>query len=140
MKYKYSTAYDPSDPTAPHKRRPVLEIELYGHKNSVSIFGALVDSGADSILINSEFAKYVGIDFTRAKKKGGVTGIDGQIMDTYFIDTEIKIKEFNEKIKVEVGFVNGLAINALLGQVGFFDNYRIKFERDHNAFEINSVR
>lgn len=140
MKYQYSAEFDPSRPTMPHKRRPVVEIELFGPKTKVSIFNALVDSGADSILINAEFAKYIGIDISRAKRIEKVMGIDGKTIETYFVDIEIKIKEFSEKIKVEVGFVPNLAIHALLGQIGFFDHYRIKFERDHNAFEINPTQ
>ena len=69
MKYQYSAVFDPSKPTAPHRRRPIIEIELFGPLKNVSIFGALVDSGADNILINAEFAKYVGINLDKAKKK-----------------------------------------------------------------------
>ena len=140
MKYQYSAVFDPSKPTAPHRRRPIIEIELFGPLKNVSIFGALVDSGADNILINAESAKYVGINLDKAKKKESVTGIDGKAMETHFIDVDIKIKEFTDKVKVEVGFVPNLAVHALLGQIGFFDNYRIKFERDHNTFEIIPIK
>jgi hypothetical protein len=29
---------------------------------------------------------------------------------------------------------------SLIGQIGFFDQHRIKFERDHDTFEITPVR
>jgi len=46
----------------------------------------------------------------------------------------------NKKIKIPVGFINSDSVGLLLGQEGFFDNYRIKFERDHNVFEITPVK
>lgn len=42
----------------------------------------------------------------------------------------------DHKIKITAGFIDSDSVNALLGQEGFFDNYRIKFEKDHDAFEI----
>ena len=32
-----------------------------------------------------------------------------------------------------VGFIKSNSVNGLLGQIGFFDLNRIKFERDHNC-------
>jgi hypothetical protein len=29
---------------------------------------------------------------------------------------------------------------ALLGQIGFFDRHKIRFERDHNSFEITPIK
>lgn len=83
MKYQY-TVFLPSNPNEQWKRRPMLQIEIFGKKGSQK-FNALVDSGADYSLFNIQVAE-------------------------------------------------------LLGQEGFFDQFRIKFEKDHNIFEVTPVK
>lgn len=39
-------------------------------------------------------------------------------------------------IKIPVCFVQSPTVGLLLGEEGFFDLYRIKFEKDHDTFEI----
>jgi hypothetical protein len=39
-------------------------------------------------------------------------------------------------IEIEAGFVDSPAADAILGQEGFFDAFKIKFEKDHNIIEI----
>lgn len=39
--------------------------------------------------------------------------------------------------KVLAGFIESDAVDIILGQDGFFDRFRIKFEKDHNVFEIS---
>ncbi len=41
---------------------------------------------------------------------------------------------------VPVGFIDSPSVNGLLGQIGFFDLHKIKFERDHDSFEITPVK
>ena len=46
------------------------------------------------------------------------------------------VKPFNETLKVPVWFVESENVDILLGQEVFFETYRIKFEKDHDTFEI----
>lgn len=46
----------------------------------------------------------------------------------------------NSEIEIIAGFVSSSGVAAILGQDGFFDAFRIKFERDHNIIEINSAK
>jgi hypothetical protein len=39
-------------------------------------------------------------------------------------------------IEIEAGFVDSPSVSAILGQEGFFDAFKIKFEKDHNIIEI----
>ena len=136
MKYQYLTVLN-NDPNGKHFRRPVVDVEIFGPSNSISTF-ALLDSGADNCLFHLEFAKVIGIDINKCKKSATV-GVEGGKMEIYLTDIEIKIRGL-EKIKVPVGFIKSNSVNGLLGQVGFFDLNRIKFERDHGTFEINPIK
>ena len=136
MKYPYLTVLN-NDPNGKHFRRPVIDVEIFGPEKSISTF-ALLDSGADNCLFHLEYAKAIGIDLDKCKKSATI-GVEGGKMEIYLADIEIKVKGL-EKIKVPVGFIKSNSVNGLLGQIGFFDQNRIKFERGHNIFEINPIK
>jgi len=136
MKYPYLTVLN-SDPNGKHFHRPVVDVEIFGPSRSISTF-ALLDSGADNCLFHFQYAKEIGIDLEKCKKSATM-GVEGGKMEIYLTEIQIKIKGL-EKIKVPVGFIDSKSVNGLLGQIGFFDLNRIKFERDHGTFEINPVR
>ena len=46
----------------------------------------------------------------------------------------------DKEIIVTAGFVDSNGVAVILGQDGFFDNFRIKFEKDHGIVEIIPVR
>ena len=135
MKYKYSTVFPPSY-TKKFIRRPMVEIEIFGPKSKLKQL-ALIDSGADYSLFNFDIAELVGIDLKNAKQDK-VTGITGH-GEIFFTDIEIKIEHLDNKIRIPAGFIKSPHVSVLLGQEAFFDLNRIKFERDHNTFEINPV-
>lgn len=136
MKYKYLTSIN-SVPNKPHYRRPVVDVELFGPTNSIPTI-ALLDSGADFCLFNIEYAKAIGIDITKCEIDRTV-GIEGGTKDIYMTELEIQVKDLN-KVKIPIGFIDSRSVTGLIGQTGFFDLFRIKFERDHNSFEISPVK
>lgn len=134
MKYKYSGIYDFSQTNRKLTKRPIVEIELFNDDKSIKGL-ALVDSGADKSLFNLEYAKAIGLDLTHAKKEDFI-GIGDKKIQCYVTEVEIKVENIDRKLKIEVGFIESNAVNMLLGQVGFFDYNRIRFEKDHDTFEI----
>jgi hypothetical protein len=139
MKYKYSST-PPPDSSKTWIKRPVLQIEIFGPKESKK-FNALIDSGADCSLFNIQVAKALGFDLTRAKESS-VVGVGGtKPLFTYlFENVEVKIECFDKKIKIPVNFIDSDSVGLLLGEEGFFDQHRIKFEKDHDIFEISSIK
>ncbi|MEK7501510.1 MAG: hypothetical protein AAB629_01140 [Patescibacteria group bacterium] len=136
MKYRYLTQIN-RDPRKPHFRRSVVDVELIGPTKTVKTI-AIVDSGADNCLFNIEYAKAIGIDIGNCDRDRTI-GIEGEGKDIFMTDLEIQVENLG-KVKVPVGFINSKSVIGLLGQSGFFDLYRIKFERDHNTFEITPVK
>ena len=49
---------------------------------------------------------------------------------------DFKIKHFEETITTPAAFIDSPSVDVLLGQEGFFDLFRIKFEKDHDTFEL----
>lgn len=136
MKYDYLSAI-PADFTKKFIKRPLVEIEIFGPTRSHKEL-ALVDSGADRSLFNIEVAKLLEIDLKKAHQDI-VTGIygSGKVLVT---EIEIKIKHLEGKIKIPVSFIDSPCVGVLLGQEGFFDTHRIKFEKDHDTFEIVPIK
>ena len=113
-------------------------IEVFGPSDSKK-FDALLDSGADSSLFNLEIAQALNIDLSKAKP-ASFTGISGSIKGYRIDNLKIKVEGFAESIEIPTCFVDSPSVGVLLGQEGFFDLHRIKFEKDHDIFEINSVK
>ena len=135
MKYKYLVSFNRTR-NKPHFRRPIVDVVIFGPKGNVPTI-ALLDSGADYCLFNIEFAKQIGVDLKKCEK-GQTIGVEGGKIDIYMTEVEIQIQHL-QKIIVPVGFIDSPSVTGLLGQVGFFDKNRIKFERDHDTFEINQI-
>ena len=133
MKYKY-TSFFPPDRTLKWIKRPIISIEVFG-PNGSNKFSALIDSGSDCSLVNAEIAEMLGLDLSKGKPTE-FTGISGKTTGRRLENIQIKIEEFDKPIKIPVCFVKSKTVGLLLGEEGFFDKYRIKFEKDHDTFEI----
>jgi len=137
MKYRY-TSFFPPDRTLKFIKKSIVSIEVFGPKDSKN-FDALVDSGADCSLFNIQVAEVFGIDLSNARP-ARFTGISGQI-DGYRLEKiKIKVDGLNELVEIPVCFIKSPTVSLLLGQEGFFDQYRIRFEKDHDTFEIAPVK
>ncbi len=136
MKYRYLVTSN-RDLNKPHFRRPIVDVEIFGPKGSINTI-ALLDSGADNCLFNIGYAEPLGIDLAKCEK-AATTGVEGGMKDVYLTNIAVQVKGL-EKITVPIAFIDSNSVNGLLGQIGFFDQNKIKFERDHDTFEITPVK
>jgi len=122
--------------------RPYLEIFLRnGFYTSQYLFG-LIDSGADYSLFPYELAKLLKIDLSDAKI-WNFSGTTGKPQLAYLARVEINIlgddnSETKFRVSADVGFCPdfGFAGGALLGQQGFFSEFKTTFNQPYNFFEI----
>ena len=136
MKYKYY-GVSPLNTQRKTIKRPMVMVELFGTNGSRETL-ALVDSGADVSLVNLGIAKRLGIDLNDAEKRMMMGIAGGQ--ETFLSTLAIQVEGQNEKVKIPVCFIDSPHVGVLLGQEGFFDHYRIKFEKDHDTFEITPAK
>ena len=101
------------------------------------VFG-LVDSGSASILMNPQIGKALGIDVPSGEPMT-FGGIGGNVIGYKHKLTFRLIGDRNE-YEVECAFAEIGIVDAILGQIGFFDNYKVVFERYKNEFEIIAKR
>jgi hypothetical protein len=62
-------------------------------------------------------------------------GVTMEPIDGFVSTLTFQIKDQAERFDAPVVFIDA-DVPVLLGREGFFDEYRIKFEQDHDTFEI----
>lgn len=126
------------DPTLKWVARPLIPIRIFGPKVVWEGY-ALIDSGADRCLFNLEIAQDIGLDLSESQIQN-FGGIEGGSIKAKLHKIKLQVVGIEEKVEVTAGFVSSNSVSAILGQEGFFDNLRIKFEKDHGIVEINLVK
>lgn len=124
-----------SNPNKKWISRPIIPVTLFGPKGSVNVH-ALLDSGADKCLFSNQLGEEIGLDLKEGEEET-FSGIEGGQIMTYLHKIHLQIIGDSNKISVIVGFTDAPGVNAILGQEGFFDAFRVKFERDCDTIEIN---
>lgn len=126
-----------SDSRGKMVKRPMLELELLGTKgNKISGLG-LVDSGADTTMLHIQYATAPGLILDATKTKD-VIGVGSGRVKVYTGPLRLKIKHLDKELEVPAWFVDSENVNILLGQEVFFEMFRIKFEKDHDTFEVTA--
>lgn len=97
-----------------------------------------MDSGADDCLFHASVGRSLGIDVGSGRRKilGGIAGS----IEAYIHPIEIQVQDFDERVAIEAGFTESDGVDAILGQTGFFENFRICFERYRWRIEVTSRR
>lgn len=127
MKFKYKKY-------GPNVVRPVIPIELK-FKNQSIRYEALVDSGADICIFDSQIGEALGMDIYDGLKQS-VTGITGN--PQYYYVNEIILSVGGFEHRIEVGFSPNISTDGygVLGQKGFFDKFVVKFDYKKQELEI----
>lgn len=134
MKFKYRKIPDNNSPSG-YISLPMFQVRLLNGSKYKDVI-CLLDSGADNSILHSSVADVLGIELTKGKPKT-FYGIANQAALGFLHLIQLQIQGFNEAIDIEVAFTEDNEI-SLIGQLGFFDNYQITFERYRGRFEIKS--
>lgn len=120
--------------------RPYIPIRLIGLNGVWEGYG-LIDSGADRSLFNTQIAEKIGLNLNEVATEdfGGIEG-GGIEAKLHKLRLQVIGMDMDNDIEIIAGFVGSSGVAAILGQDGFFDAFRIKFERDNGAFEIMPVK
>lgn len=130
------TKYPPVIPGLSVTYRPILRVKFL-HK----LFGirayALIDSGADNTLLHKDYAKKLGIKWDSSTRFGKTHGIYGGDIPMYLHDIEMEVINYpNSRVQTTVAFVDLPNVDVLLGQIGFFEHYYVKFRHSAREFDI----
>ncbi len=118
--------------------RPVIDIRLLWNGHSTK-YRVLIDSGADYCIFHAEVAEVLGIPLTSGKKMT-FYGTSGAAQLAYF--HEVQIEAAGWPIDLYCGFSSEMQSlpYGLLGQTGFFDQFKIEFDYQNKRIEIKQKR
>lgn len=125
MKFDYRKM--PTDPTEafPNRRnisRPHIRIRVKYNKKHIDVH-ALVDSGADYCIFPTELGRMLDIDID-AGKMDQIIGIGNKPYPVYYHSLNIEVG--GHSVKIYGGFSDHVPL-PILGQVGFFDKFDVRF-------------
>ncbi len=132
MKFDY-TSFLPPLPSLKFSKRPLIPIEVFYNSEKIRAVG-LIDSGADYTLLNIEYAQALKINLGTALKFP-MRGIAGSSEALLMPEVDIEIKDVG-RVTIPIAFIDSPNVGALLGQQGFFDSFKVTFEKYNNTFEI----
>jgi len=98
----------------------------------------MIDSGAAEILLHTGIGEAMGIDIASGEKAlyGGIGGV----IEGYKHTVLMQVRGDRKAHEVRVAFAPIEGMDALFGQRGFFENYKVVFEKYKNQFEIVGKR
>ena len=113
---------------------PMIPVILSAGKKPIQI-DALVDSGADSCIFPGMLGVALGIDVHKGPIQR-ISGLGGRIIEARFHNIQLKLGKIDCKIYAGFSF-DTIGITGLLGQRGFFENFRVTFDRQNRCVIIH---
>ena len=140
MKFQYWTTSGVLDTRGRIVKRPMLELEFVGKDGSKTNAIGLIDSGADTTILNIQYADFLGVKLDE-KNTRNILGVGNGTVLVYVSTFRFKIRQMEDReIEVPAWYVDSNNVDILLGQEAFFEMFKIKFEKDHDTFEVTPVR
>lgn len=115
--------------------KPVIPIRLINPKDktrTANLHG-LIDSGADVTIFSAEYGEAIGLKVEKGRV-GKFSGIGEGRITVYF--HEVILDVGGHRWISEIGFTYDPGVVAILGQVGFFEKFRIVFDYPKKIIEI----
>ena len=114
--------------------RPLIIVKI-SFKHKFLLTEALIDSGSDYCVFPIEAAKALNIPIEKAKKTRLTGFLEGKANLFLY---PIKLSIENYSIEVIAGFAQEMGRYApcTLGQKGFFDNFKVCFDKKRQLIEI----
>ncbi len=126
----------PTEPNLPPIYMALADVRVYSPKSSARLSG-VVDSGASLTLLNSGYAAKLGIQWDSGAKTT-VVGIDGIEHLAYVHELELEVINLkHSRRKSKIAFIDLPKVNALLGQIGFFEHYILRFKYYAKIFDVD---
>jgi len=137
LKFDYQAFPSVPNEAFPQKRivvRPVITMRLFFNEKSVRS-PALIDSGSDFCMFHAEIGELLGINI-RSGKKMVFMGTGGTPQHAYFHTVHYDIGGWNIQSYAGFSYEMKTMPYGLLGQTGFFNQFRIEFDYAKKRIEM----
>ena len=118
---------------------PLVDVVFTNPKTGKHVeIRSLIDSGAASIIVSGQFAEPLGIKIV-AGRAVKFQGIAYDPVIAYEHQLSMRLKHDTHEYLVPCFLMSGLRTSALLGQRGFFENYKVVFEQYKKRIELTPI-
>lgn len=118
--------------------RPVIDIRIEWNSQSTQ-YRVLIDSGADYCVFHAEVAEVLGIPLTKGKKMI-FYGTGGTPQAAYFHTIQMEIGGWPMELYCGFSYDMKTLPYGILGQTGFFDQFKIEFDYQNKRIELKPKR
>jgi hypothetical protein len=115
--------------------RPYISVSLHSKNGSIPSLLALVDSGADFCMVDGALASVLDLDLSLLQQIE-LSGINGSAVG-YVAHLEIGVNDHFIPAPVVFSFdFSPVGFGGIIGQVGFFDAFKVQFDRAHREVHL----
>ena len=132
MKFRYELVPSMVDGSLILQPRVLVKFTNLENGKSITV-NALVDSGASISFLNISLAEDLGVDLA-ASPQGEVSSANKDDI-AYYHNLKIHMQQDTHEFVIPCGFMD-FRTDAVVGQTGFFELYRVLFERYSKTFEL----
>ena len=134
MRFKYTLVEDSSLPKGV-AYLPLIDIQIGKYKIPQK---CLIDSGSPVTIIHSPIGVAAGL-IPANGKKGSLFGVGAGKIKGYYHSVKLSLEghEFKAMIFLSADLMTPY---GLLGQIGFFENFRVDFRLSHRYFNITPIK
>jgi len=143
--FYFPTEPCPAFPKVKALYRPVIPIHVFSPDLKYKFrHYALLDTGADYNLFHAGLLDVLNVDYLENGKRQDMLGIEGKGMATYFHEVIIEIGPWQYKTYTaftDYGMVSSpdQMSYGILGQVGFFEHFKVAFDFKKRQIDIKPV-
>jgi hypothetical protein len=115
--------------------RPYIPVSLRSKNSSIPSILALVDSGADFCMFDGALTEALDVDLSSLQQIK-LSGINGSAVG-YIAHLEIGVNDHFIPVPVVFSFdFSPVGFGGIIGQVGFFDAFKVEFDRANKACHL----
>lgn len=138
MKFSYYKipVNNPATPKITSQLVPIIPIKIM-YRNKVISYHALVDSGAEQCLMHADIGRHLGLTIEKGIRTK-FRGIASKRDSVGYIHTINLLLAINQVQKTDIIFSDELGDVGfgILGQLGFFDKFKISFDYKKGSIKI----
>jgi hypothetical protein len=118
---------------------PLIPVVFTNPKNGWDVeIWCLVDSGSSATILDGTLAEKLHVDLFSGKERL-IRIIQETPIIGYSHELLMRLKNDHHECRIDCIFVPNLRMDGLLGQKGFFDNYRVVFEGYNQHLEVTPI-
>lgn len=121
-------------PVTPQISRPLIRVRLI-FKEKFLVTTSLIDSGADYCIFPIDYAFELSIPISKSKRTI-FSSFSGESSSLYLHPVQLSIEAYSAEILAGFTESIGMYSYSVLGQKGFFDNFKVCFDKSKLQVEM----